>query len=817
MKKAPARAPATEPAPVPALEIPILVNPSPADRLAAPYARVSLPFAKGQFPAAPTVRVRSETGLEVPAQSELLASWPDGSARVAHVTFPATGGVYHASLGQPGRAAAPASPIRVCRRRDGRTEVTTGRLAAVLGGPGLVESIGLGSRKFIGPRGLEVRVVDGRDRAFAATADPRAQTTVELEGPLRAVVSISGTCTLEDARFIDYRLRFEFLAGAEGFSLDYAFFNRERGCDFVDVKAIELDLRLAGASEPRHSVYQQSYGLFSTLGRLVTTPQPLDIAVDDSRAAAYVRNAAALGDELDYPFYLNPPCDRIDNWAALSDGPRAIAVELDDFTCLRPKSLQLEGDRIRFGIWPRAAPGLALQQGRSRQVTIRVALSDAGAPADPAPVAAAIAQLRDTLRAQLPQTVYGQAAFFDQGRVLPRRPDLNPRFEQWLGGMSSALNTFATFFDLGDTPDTGYQSTYLSIGNRIRRVRGEEGGPRYYAAATHHAATKHNALDDFEVVWVNNEYDALYAIGTEALRAGDLSLFRKMRWWARHTIDVDFIHYSDHRWLHRATPAHSERHTTTGAYPSHYWTQGLAQYYMLTADPDAMEVIVALADKTIENLDDPVIGPLNSGLNREIGWGILTMICAYEASGLKRFDAYARELIDRQIECGLPDDIPVFSFGHTSILLGAREYLEIHRGEPEAEPVRRWFLEFVDLGIRSSRQAPPATKGAGARSPGYSYGAELAARGLFHATQPRSGIFNSQSIALDPLAYAYEITGDRAYVEAGMRSVEALLDSPDYRSPVPEAKPYAKVYRTFINFLKPASELGYLKVFDYRY
>ncbi len=812
MRKTTARAPAAKPT----LEIPILVNPSPADRLATPYARVSLPFPKGMFATAPAVRIRSEAGVEAPVQTEPLANWPDGSARALHATFPASGGVYRATVGGSGRPAAPAHPIRVTRRRDGRIEVTTGRLAAVVGGPGLVESIRLGGAEFVGPNGIEVRVVDGHGRAFVATADAKPRTTVELEGPLRTVVAVSGIGTLEDSRFIDFRLRFEFLAGAEGFSIAYTFFNLERGRDFVDVQAIELDLRLADAMEPGHSVYQQSYGLFSTLGRLVTTPQPFDIALDDSRGGAYVRNYAALGDDHDYPFYLNPPADRIDSWAALSDGARCMLAEMDDFTCLRPKSLQLDGDVIRFGIWPRWAAGLSLQQGRSRQVTVRVALSDRGAPADAAAVGAAIAQLRDTLRAQLRQSAYAQASFFDQGRVLPRRPDLNPRFEQWIGGMSAALNTFATFFDLGDTPDSGYQSTYIP-GNRIRRVRGEESGPRYYLAAVHHQATKHNALDDFEVVWVNNEYDALYALGTEALRAGDLSLFRKMRWWARHTIDVDFLHYSDHRWLHRATPAHSERHTTTGAYPSHFWTQGLAQYYMLTADPDALEVIVALADKTIENLDDPVIGPLNSGLNREIGWGILTMICAYEASGLARFDAYARELIDRQIDYGLPGDIPVFSFGHTSILLGAREYLEIHKGEPEAEAVRRWFLEFVDLAIRSSRGAPPAAKAAGAKSPGYSYGAELAARGLFHAAQPRSGIFSTQSIALDPLAYAYEITGNRAYVEAGMRSVEALLDSPDYRNPVPEAKPYAKVYRTFINFLKPASELGYLKSFDYRY
>jgi len=385
--------------------------------------------------------------------------------------------------------------------------------------------------------------------------------------------------------------------------------------------------------------------------------------------------------------------------------------------------------------------------------------------------------------------------------------------------MSSGLYTMATFFDLGDTPDSGYQTTYIPVGNRIRRIRGEDGGRRYFKAGMHNPATKHNGLDDFEVVWVNNEYDAIYALGTEFLRTGDCSLFQKLHWWSRHAIDVDFLHYSDHRWLNRATPAHSERHTSTGAYPSHFWTQGLAQYYLLTGDPDALEVIVALADKTIENLDDPEIGKLCSGLNREMGWGILTMVCAYEASGIKRFDAYARNLLDREIACGLPDDIPVFSFGHTSILLGARQYLQVHQGDPAVAPVRQWVIDFVDLAVRSSRQPPRAAPmdASKRKEPGYSYGAELKKKGAFHSSQPRSGIFTTTSIALDPIAFAYELTGKRAYIKAGMRSVEYLMDSASFRNPVPEGKPYAMVYRTFINFLKAASDLGYLKPFGYQH
>ena len=91
-----------------------------------------------------------------------------------------------------------------------------------------------------------------------------------------------------------------------------------------------------------------------------------------------------------------------------------------------------------------------------------------------------------------------------------------------------------------------------------------------------------------------------------------------------------------------------------------------------------------------------------------------------------------------------------------------------------------------------------------------SYFGDLTHRGAAHLGLPRSGIFGTHSIALDPLAFAYETTGDEKYIQAGMRSVEGLLDSQEFRTPVHEGKPYAMVYRTFINFLKAASELGYL-------
>jgi hypothetical protein len=391
----------------------------------------------------------------------------------------------------------------------------------------------------------------------------------------------------------------------------------------------------------------------------------------------------------------------------------------------------------------------------------------------------------------------------------------HPRFERWLRGMASSLHSVATFFDLGDTPDSGYRNTYIPIG-RQRRVRSDDGGQRYFSTSNQNPASPLNALEDFEPVWVNNEYDVIFAIGTEYLRSADLSLLQKLRWFSRHTIDVDFLHYCDHKWLHRAQPAHSARHTTTGAYPSHFWTQGLAQYYLLTADPDALEVIIALADKTIENLDDPELSQLFSGLNREVGWGILTLICAYEASGRKYFVDYAKKLLDEIVTQGVPHDIPVFSFGHTSLMLAVRQYIELYRHDQQGnvEHLQRYFLEFVERAVTCSRSAPPP-KTQNVKTGTYSYDVELAAQGDLFSATARSGIFEARSMAMDSLAYAYEISGDKKFIEAGVLSLEAMIDSDVFRSPTAEGKPFAMVYRTWVNYLRCASEQGYQSKYEY--
>jgi hypothetical protein len=71
-----------------------------------------------------------------------------------------------------------------------------------------------------------------------------------------------------------------------------------------------------------------------------------------------------------------------------------------------------------------------------------------------------------------------------------------------------------------------------------------------------------------EPVWTNNEYDIISALVTEIMRTGRHDMWKYARWFARHTIEVDFIHYSDHKQQHRSTPQHSYNTTTRAPSPA---------------------------------------------------------------------------------------------------------------------------------------------------------------------------------------------------------------------------------------------------------
>jgi len=780
----------------------VLVAPSPGDREGA-YTFFSLPLPRGQFRGPLEAQVEGTSG---PTELWPLAHWPDGSVRMVQ---------------------------GLMRRRQSlhTIEVVPGRMAegeipslddSFVFGDHCAERCGSSGMFRLSYEGLEYFHPARFSQGFATLSGQRV--LCHPEGEMRIVrhqrnwmrleIFLAGEADGEPAG-LRFRLQWDLFADVPGCVLSVMTIHDRPGLRTLSLRNIETEIGIT-AEGVLHGVQQQQHGFEYTKNRCVETTEPLDLRVAGDIFSPRIANFGALGDTMEYPSHLAPPPDKVSAFCWLKAGGRRLILEMENFALLRPKGMILNGT-ARIGIWPDWAEPVEWPQGRRRQIRLALAVEPDSLEADPARFQARTAALLDTWRVTPGADACREARFFDLPWLPPCRPDRNPRIEGWASQISS-LKTPPEFFNFGDTIDSHYTRTYYPSG-RVPLKPGAIDAPPGLAISSGRNAMAAGAMDARDPVYVNNEYDVLHCLAGEHLRTGNFLLFRQLVWFARHTIEVDFFCHNDSENLHRAQGVHSVGHTSLGGFPSHFWTQGLAQYYFLTGDADALEVIRALAEKTIWYFEHPQLGKLGSGINREMGWAVLTLVSSYEATLQPEFLRYARKLIDTVLVEPLPGDLPTLNFGHTSLLLGCKAYLEATEHVSDSVPVRDWYLRVMRLALHSAWH-PPMEAGREEVRSKLSYDYDRLDRGPADGQRPRAGILHGYA-ALACLAYAWRLTDERSFLEGGLRTVRAFFDdTPGYfrffRSSIPEGKTFAWAYRTMMEFFQALDENDLLREFELR-
>ncbi|MDX9862690.1 MAG: hypothetical protein RBS99_17420, partial [Rhodospirillales bacterium] len=606
-----------------------------------------VPLPPGVMQCADPLAVVAPGGEVRPAAGRALARWPDGSVRWALVSFGAREAGPHRLVVNPARV--PSLPEVRLTQAGNRWVIDTDRLHVVVceTGPGVLgELVCDGEPRLMSP-GDFCLSVDG-----ASTRHERKRTVRVIESsPVRVRLRVEGAHVEADGtRRLHYRLGIEVWAGWPAVRFDYHYFHLEPSTPSLTIRRIALDTAWRLGPDTRRHFIQRAYGLFN-VSRHVFNPGRVALVADFDRGAPHVEDAAMLLDDVDYPFYLNPPLIDTHEWLGVDDGTHGVYLRIQDFLAARPNRISSEAHRLSAELWPATAQPLDLPQGRSRCQTIFLAfpgretvgsgtakLSNAPVQA-PRGVASVLNALQHEGRAAVAPGWVAHCRAFKQDHVLPAGAHF--RIESNLRNLVQ-LDMPCTKFDVGDT-DSHYNSSYAAINaGKVPPLVGAPSVPRFFPKGR----PTQTYLDLHEPVWTNNEYDCIHAVAAELMRTGRSDLWNTLRLTARHAIEVDFLHFSDHRWLHRATPAHSARHTTTGAYPSHFWTQGLLEYYCLSGDPDALEIALALGDKTLENFHDPELRAIHWGFNREIGWAVLLLACLVDLTGETRFRPLLDEMVD---------------------------------------------------------------------------------------------------------------------------------------------------------------------------
>jgi len=750
---------------------------------------IGVPLERGAVRDTAALTLIGPDGQARPVAVRALSAWPDGSVRWALLAFEATQKGRHTVSAASGAAcAAPPQPVTLTSSSD-EAAIDNGLVRVVVSadGPGPIREVRALGHSFLGlPEDLRFVVGD------ADTTREKARTIEVMENsPLRARVRVKGAhFDASGARLLDYRLDVELWAGWPTLRVDYHFFNLEKGREEIQVDrmAMEWDVAL-GAKTQRHFV-QSMYSL-RYVPREVINPSPVAIVADETRGAAHVEDPAMLLDDIHYPLHLRPPLVDSSDWLGVSDGTRSLYVRMQDFAAMRPKRLASDGSKLELEFWPASQGKLTLFQGRSRRQVVTFAFCDSPklSPAD-------VQRLLDGPlcegRAVIGPQWLRQRGEFECDRVVT--PGVNVRFEKFLHRLVS-LHTPQDMFDLGDTIDSGYCRSYITIGNAQPLKRNAPEMPRVFLAVPHSVFAEWAIPQLYEPVWTNNEYDAIHALCTEIMRTGRGELWQHARWFVRHNIEVDFVHYHDDLQQSRGTPQHSFKHNRSGAILSHFWTQGLLEYYCMTGDQDVLEIATALGDKIIEDLTLPELREAFWGFTRELGWPTLALAHLYDITREQRFLKQLEEIVaffmsyDRGKFRGpinlsgadarfrLERQMVGSFFGYASMVEGVDLY---HRLSGRAD-VKAWLEELVE-DVRQSLDA--------AHSEG----------------QPLS----IAHMHLLGMAVGYEQTGDARFLHSGMVCLDEFLDSPWWVAPPPEAKPVAMLYRGLVRFLHHAQQAGLL-------
>src|SRR5690606_7876182 len=98
---------------------------------------------------------------------------------------------------------------------------------------------------------------------------------------------------------------------------------------------------------------------------------------------------------------------------------------------------------------------------------------------------------------------YAKACVFDQ-HLLLANDHAHERFDSYLAKVACPP-TVADMFDLGDTPDPGYQTTYLRTGRRLTHTAPPTARqPVQFLTGVRQAVAPWSDASQFEPIWANN-------------------------------------------------------------------------------------------------------------------------------------------------------------------------------------------------------------------------------------------------------------------------------------------------------------------------
>ncbi len=752
----------------------IAVEPGGADRRAFPLT-VGLPFAEGVLSPKDPVSILNESGDPQPVQARVMETHDDGSVRWLLLDYQADfsplGTTRHVlALGKAGPEMPKGKSIGTKEEGD-LLVIENGVLKLEIDRKRCMPLVRVwhGS-ELISEGGLEFYITSDYGQRFFAGNDTEVKFEVEESGPMRLLMRWEGRHKDEEGRgHFDFLVRMTVYANNPFIRIDHTFFNRLDPF-ITEVKEIvaRLPIRLGEDLDYTVADIYRPPAVFAADG-------PVRL---EQHRLGHFRVLSDTGEVL----------KEVDNnsmgWVDVSGPKHGLLLAGKSFWQNYPKAIAADGQAVHCYLIPDRGDNFPIPRGMAKTHTFFLYFHGGRAEAKNL-VDMAFTVQRWPMPAA-PSEYYEQSEqFWD---FFPYYPKEYPRLEAALRNLFEPDQ-----HHLPRNPTAGRAYGLKHYGDFVLD-RGSSPDP-----------------DGVETYYLNNEYDTPHVLAMMFLRTREI-----VKWWgseahALHMMDIDTCyhavpmeHLPDPKSLINAQYRHCYQHIGSIQAPgdpehipasgSHTFAEGLLDYYHLTGDRRALDVATGYA----KNLAYVFGGHEPVGIGRYSGWGLLVMGGAYMIRPEEKIRREAERVIDKTISQQrdegevLEANIHHEAFEDRKIHLCMRGLIKWHQATGDKK-VEKLILDLMEAYLRVGLMEEGL--------PLYSTWPEHS-----KPTTAMQGFAN-----LESLAYAYDLTGDQRFIDAGIpglcHAVEWITD-PDEKEVYIN---FQRILRGPFRFMAIAHKLGILE------
>ena len=747
------------------------VEPGGTHRTAFPLT-MGLPFAKGALQPDEPMAIVQGNGPPRPVQARAFERHDDGSVRWLLIDYQADFEPFAPSactlaIGRQGPEPVTGQRIETGEDADqlvihnGTLELKVDRIRCRP-----LEQVSYGDT-LLSEGGLDILITDEDGGIFRVRNDPEATFEIEEQGPMRLLMRWEGTHRDEKGRgLFDFLVRLTVYAGKPFLRIDHPFFNR-LDPDVTPVKQIV-------ARMPHQLGNNLTYTVADQYRRPTTfeTNEPPRLEQDQG-FRIIGRDGRILKES---------PRNSM-GWVSASDGRHGIMLAGKNFWQNYPKAIAADPDGIACDLIPDRGDPFSVARGMAKTHTFFLCFHD-GVTDSADLVDMAYSVQRWPMPAAAPEHYQQSGQVWD---FFPYYPQKYPRLE-------SALRRF-------------YEPDNLQwIHKPGDIVAGRAYGLKHFGDFLQ--SQKDNGAIDPDAAktqYHNNEYDPPHVLAMMFLRTRDI-----VKWWAAenhglHMMNIDTCHhalenpedfYASRFWMQGCQFPHSPQHIGQNmmAAGSHTFGEGLLDLYHLTGDRCYFDVVQGYAHQLARTINYHVV----SGAGRSSGWGMAVMGGVYMVDPDEKIHLECNRIIDciisqQNADGGLMDaNMHIRAFEDRKLFLTMRGIIKWHQATG-CKKTKKLILEMMEAYLNTG----------------------LLDEGLpLYSTWPEDNKPTTcgQGFAnLEALAYTYDLTGDRRFIDAG---IPALCDCVRWLNEPEKIKGFIhfeRVLRGPLRFMAIAHDLGILE------